>query len=44
MILLIYMAENSYQGAFMAPTEILATQHYNNMKNRMEEVGIKLHF
>lgn len=42
MILLIYMAENSYQGAFMAPTEILATQHYNNMKNRMEEVGIKI--
>ena len=24
-----------YQSALMAPTEILAVQHYNNLKNRL---------
>jgi len=27
-----------YQSAFMAPTEILATQHYNNLKEMRRNV------
>ena len=42
MILLLYMVENGYQGALMAPTEILATQHYLSIKNDFEKLGIKV--
>lgn len=42
MILLLYMAENSYQGAIMAPTEILATQHYLSHKKDFENLGLKV--
>ena len=41
-IMLIYMAENSYQGALMAPTEILANQHYLGMKERLEKIGLRV--
>ena len=34
-------AKNSRQGAFMAPTEILATQHYNDLSGLFEKLGIK---
>lgn len=40
MILLLYMIENGYQGAFMAPTEILATQHYLGVSSKMKELGL----
>ncbi|MGL6065311.1 MAG: ATP-dependent DNA helicase RecG [Fusobacteriaceae bacterium] len=42
MILLLYMVENSYQGVIMAPTEILATQHYLGNKDDFLELGIKI--
>ena len=41
-VMLIYMAENGYQGALMAPTEILANQHYLGMKDRLEKIGLKI--
>lgn len=42
MILLLYMVENGYQGAIMAPTEILATQHYLGNYEEFEKLGIKI--
>ena len=33
--------KNGKQCAFMAPTEILAEQHYNSLKELLEPVGIK---
>lgn len=41
-IMLIYMAENGYQGAFMAPTEILAEQHFLSMAERLQEIGLRV--
>ena len=38
----LYVAvKNNTQGAFMAPTEILATQHYNELSPMFEKLGIK---
>lgn len=42
MVMLIYMAENGYQGALMAPTEILANQHYLGIKDRLEKIGLRV--
>ncbi|MGL6168135.1 MAG: ATP-dependent DNA helicase RecG, partial [Fusobacteriaceae bacterium] len=42
MILLLYMVENGYQGVIMAPTEILATQHFINNSEEFEKLGIKM--
>ena len=33
---------NGYQGALMAPTEILAEQHYHNLSNWFSPLGIKV--
>ena len=41
-VMLIYMAENGYQGALMVPTEILANQHYLGMKERLEKIGLRV--
>lgn len=35
-------AENGYQGCLMAPTEILAQQHYATMQEYLEPFGIKV--
>ncbi len=40
---LIYeMAKEGFQSAFMAPTEILASQHYETLKKLMNGTGIKI--
>ena len=41
-VLLLYMVANSYQGALMAPTEILAEQHYLSVKDKFEELGVRV--
>lgn len=33
--------KSGYQAAIMAPTAILATQHYENFKNLLDELGIR---
>ena len=41
-IMLLAAIENGYQAAIMAPTEILAQQHYNNMINWLSPLGVKI--
>lgn len=41
-IMLLAGVENGYQGALMAPTEILAQQHYNNLINWLTPLGISV--
>ncbi|MGM0507815.1 MAG: ATP-dependent DNA helicase RecG [Fusobacteriota bacterium] len=41
-VILIYMVENGYQGAFMAPTGILAEQHFISMVDVLRGIGIKV--
>ena len=42
MILLLYMVENFYQGVLMAPTEILAVQHFLSVKEKFEKLGVRV--
>lgn len=41
-IMLLAGIENGYQAAIMAPTEILAQQHYNNMVKWLTPLGLKV--
>ncbi|MGL4671687.1 ATP-dependent DNA helicase RecG [Cetobacterium sp.] len=41
-LLLLYVVENGYQGVLMAPTEILATQHYLSIYETLENLGVKV--
>lgn len=38
---IVMAAKQGYQSAFMAPTEILATQHYNTLREDFEKLGIR---
>lgn len=40
MLALLTAVDGGYQGAFMAPTEILAEQHYLNLRALLEEGGL----
>lgn len=38
----VYAAESGYQSSLMAPTEILAEQHFKNAKKVLEPLGLRL--
>ncbi|MGZ3559559.1 MAG: ATP-dependent DNA helicase RecG [Thermodesulfobacteriota bacterium] len=38
----LYVVENGYQAAIMAPTEVLAEQHFLNLHRCLEPLGIKV--
>lgn len=42
MLALLFNYENGFQGAIMAPTEVLARQHYNSFCNMFEKYGVKI--
>lgn len=39
---MLHALDNGFQSAFMAPTEILAEQHYNSLKSYLEPLGIEV--
>lgn len=39
---LLKAVKSGYQGAMMAPTEILARQHYESLKESLEEYGVNI--
>jgi len=41
LITMLIAVENGYQAALMAPTEILAEQHYLTIHKMLEEIGVK---
>ncbi|WP_245582751.1 ATP-dependent DNA helicase RecG [Selenomonas ruminantium] len=44
MLALTKTVENGYQGALMAPTEILASQHYEGFCQQLAKLGIRVGF
>ena len=44
MLALVKAVENGWQGAMMPPTEILASQHYENLSRQLAPFGIRVGF
>ena len=44
LLALVKTVENGYQGALMAPTEILASQHYESFQRQLTPFGIRIGF
>ena len=42
LLALVKTVENGFQGAFMAPTEILAVQHYEKFSKLLNDLGIRI--
>lgn len=42
LLALVKTVESGYQGAFMAPTEILAVQHYEKFSKLLNDLGIRV--
>ena len=42
MLALVKAVENGFQGAMMAPTEILARQHFESFSGSLEQLGIRV--
>lgn len=40
LLIMLLAADNSYQACLMAPTEILARQHFNNISSLLEKMGV----
>lgn len=43
-LLMLAVSENGYQSCIVAPTNILAKQHYQEIKERVEPLGLKVGF
>jgi len=42
LMVMLMAADNGYQSCFMAPTEILARQHFESLKNLVKEMPVKV--
>ena len=40
---MLHAIDNGFQAAFMAPTEILAEQHYASLRKYLEPLGVRIH-
>ena len=44
LLIMFIAADNGYQSCMMAPTEILAQQHFNNLKNLLKDIPVEIQF